>query len=684
MIHLHYQQFTQWLHANPNWAGAVAFFVAFAESIAILGTIIPGSITMTAIGILVGSGVIPITSTLIFAILGAVIGDSISYFTGFYFKNRLTKIWPFNKHPQWLGHANLFFERHGGKSIFLGRFIGPIRAMIPIIAGMLNMRPFRFFPIDIFAAIIWAPLYLLPGYLIGLAAINLPADVATKVILSLLLLLVLFWLIIWFIKETSTFITSLVDRTSNKIWQLMVESKHWHWLCNLLRDANHPEDHGQLVLSFLCLLSITLFLLLFFATVYSFGFLQQIDMAVYHFFRGYRATGMDQLMVLTNSLGSRLALFCLILLIFLWLLVKRNFWAAWHWFLACVPALILVRLFQHLHYVHRPIGIQLVVTLSAFPGIQATVSCACYGFLAWLICLEKSNWKKPVYSLAAIIIGLIFLSQLYLGFHWFSDIVGSFLLGTATATNAAIFYQRKLIAPPKSILLSIAAVIFILFSAGLNIHFNSKQELVNATPVWDKQVVDLELWWDIHSEIVPVYRTTNLGYPAELLNLQWAAPSLLTIKDELKSGGWTEERRSFTGSLLTQLQEEKKISRLVLFPSLYADRRPSLIMSKLLPGVKEKIILKLWPANIELVPEGYSLWVGSINYEHPYGKKIFRHTYHLMPEEMAFTALTRTMHISRWRLLVRPANTIPAKLLPSPDAPHYIILIKPRTDNLTE
>ena len=78
------QPVTHWLYHHPHWALALTFLISFSESLAIIGSIVPGSVTMTAIGILAGSGVMRIDMTLLAAILGAVAGDSASYFMGYY------------------------------------------------------------------------------------------------------------------------------------------------------------------------------------------------------------------------------------------------------------------------------------------------------------------------------------------------------------------------------------------------------------------------------------------------------------------------------------------------------------------------------------------------------------------------------------------------------------------------
>src|SRR3990167_687848 len=113
----------QWLNANPEWAGFVTFLVSAAESIAIIGTIVPGSITMTAIGALAGAGIIPLWETLIWATLGAIVGDGVSYWLGHYFNDKLRRVWPFRTNPGLLEKGEGFVHKYGVMSVFIGRFV---------------------------------------------------------------------------------------------------------------------------------------------------------------------------------------------------------------------------------------------------------------------------------------------------------------------------------------------------------------------------------------------------------------------------------------------------------------------------------------------------------------------------------------------------------------------------------
>ncbi|MEH6549487.1 MAG: DedA family protein [Pseudomonadales bacterium] len=161
--------FWLWLQQNQEWLAGIIIVTAFIESFAILGIIVPGVILLAMAAFLAGSGVLDLSTTLICAGLGAVAGDGSSYLIGRYFHRHITHWWPFYQHQNWVDKGERFFLRYGAISVFLGRFIGPIRPVMPLVAGSLFMPKRQFFAINIVSACLWAPFYILPGYMAGKA-----------------------------------------------------------------------------------------------------------------------------------------------------------------------------------------------------------------------------------------------------------------------------------------------------------------------------------------------------------------------------------------------------------------------------------------------------------------------------------------------------------------------------------
>ena len=157
---------SQWIHQglvyitnHPNFGYIFSFCISFLESLPIIGTIIPGSITMTAVGTLIGTGTLPLTPTILSAICGAFFGDFIGFLVGRLGEERIFSIWPFKKNKHWLEYGRSFFQKHGIKSVIIGRFIGPIRSAIPMIASLLGMSYSKFIIAGICSATLWSILY---------------------------------------------------------------------------------------------------------------------------------------------------------------------------------------------------------------------------------------------------------------------------------------------------------------------------------------------------------------------------------------------------------------------------------------------------------------------------------------------------------------------------------------------
>jgi membrane protein DedA with SNARE-associated domain len=144
---------------SESWAIPVAFLVAFGESLCFLSLVWPGWAILTALAFLLaasGAGWPILIPTIIAAGLGGVVGYTISYWVGHYFKDRIGSVWPFTTHPNLIPRGEEFFDEHGLWSVFLGHFIGPVRAVIPVVAGMFSMPQLPFQIANISSAFIWA------------------------------------------------------------------------------------------------------------------------------------------------------------------------------------------------------------------------------------------------------------------------------------------------------------------------------------------------------------------------------------------------------------------------------------------------------------------------------------------------------------------------------------------------
>lgn len=155
------------ISAHAGWAFAVMFVTSFGESFAFLSLLFPGTSLLVAAGALMATGTLPYFPVLAGAVAGAVLGDTVSYWIGRRFGGPLARVWPFIRNPELLPRGIRYFAKYGGLSVFAGRFFGPLRAVIPLAAGIMEMPPDRFWIANIASAIVWAPMLLFTGDIIG-------------------------------------------------------------------------------------------------------------------------------------------------------------------------------------------------------------------------------------------------------------------------------------------------------------------------------------------------------------------------------------------------------------------------------------------------------------------------------------------------------------------------------------
>lgn len=190
----------QFIAHHAAWTFPVMFVTAFGESLVFLSLLFPGTSIMVAAGLLIPSGTLPLFPLLSGAILGAVLGDTVSWWLGLRYGHLLERRWPFSRHPELLEQGRKFFNRFGLASVFIGRFFGPLRATVPLLAGISKMRPLPFWLSNIGSALIWAPALLLPGSAVVLLVDDLPTSNVLKLVMGAVLL-ALFALGVWFVHR---------------------------------------------------------------------------------------------------------------------------------------------------------------------------------------------------------------------------------------------------------------------------------------------------------------------------------------------------------------------------------------------------------------------------------------------------------------------------------------------------
>ncbi len=164
----------------------LVFLIAFIESMVLLGIFLPGWLLLVGIGGLIGADILSFYPIVLSAYFGAVTGEYLSFYLGYHYHHKILSLSFFRNHQKLINSSQIFFQKHGVAGVFIGRFFGPTRALVPFLAGLSEMPQKTFFWINGLSGILWAPLYLIPGILVG-AAFTIEQEERNQLLLLLFL-----------------------------------------------------------------------------------------------------------------------------------------------------------------------------------------------------------------------------------------------------------------------------------------------------------------------------------------------------------------------------------------------------------------------------------------------------------------------------------------------------------------
>lgn len=162
-LEAHAQQVVEFVRVHEAWAAPVVFALAFGESLAFISLLIPAWAALVGIGVLISSGNLNFWPIWIAGSIGAALGDWLSYWIGVKLGPPVAHMWPLSRHPELLPKGEAFVKRWGVLAIFVGRFFGPLRASVPLVAGIFRMPSLQFQTANFSSAFVWAAVLLTLG-----------------------------------------------------------------------------------------------------------------------------------------------------------------------------------------------------------------------------------------------------------------------------------------------------------------------------------------------------------------------------------------------------------------------------------------------------------------------------------------------------------------------------------------
>ena len=450
--------------ASP-WAYLILGLLAAAESAAFVGLAIPGETAMLLGGFLAYQGRVSLAVMMAAGAVGAVVGDSVGYQVGRVFGEPLkhSRLGRRVGEDRW-AKGEAYLRAKGGRAVFLGRFVGLLRALVPALAGMSRMPYRTFLPWNAAGGVIWAPGFVLLGYLAGGSYQRVERAAGRASLLLLILVVVVGAVVVaarWVARHPER-LREAADRQLDRPWVARLRARYQRQLAFL---AERLRPGGALGLS------LTVSVLALVGTGWAFGAVLQdvlagdegalLDGPVQRFFLAHREAWLTPLMRGATNLGNGAVLIGLVLLAGLAWWARARTWRPLGLLAgAFMGAWGLSEAIRHLTSRARPPAAQAVGhwTGYAFPSGHTTKATATFGMLAALAAATTPRWGRKVrlWTAAALLAGLVGLSRLYLGAHWLTDVLGALTLGAAwlfvllTAARTIGALHGETAAPPGS------------------------------------------------------------------------------------------------------------------------------------------------------------------------------------------------------------------------------------------
>jgi undecaprenyl-diphosphatase len=618
------QALIDFLTQHPTLALGVVFAGALLESVAVIGTVIPGSSVVVAAGVLVGLQALDPWWVAGVAVIGATLGDGFSYWLGHRYHDALRGLWPLKTHPGLLAGGQAYFAEHGGKSVFLGRFLGPVRAIVPVVAGMSGMPMLRFTMVNVLSAIAWSAAHLLPGALFG-ASLQLAGAVSSRLLILLAGVVAVAWLCTVLLRLTHRSAWPVVSRQRDRIvaWAGPRTGVFPRVALSLL-DPARPESLGLLFAAVMLLGGAWMFLGIL-EDVVSSDPLVQFDHVVFTALQKLRTGLVDEVMIAATELGSATVAIAVIAAVSVVLAWKRCWRTLAYWLTAVGFAQPLVWILKMTLERARPMPMYDGADGFSFPSGHAASSIVLYGFLAFLLAHEKRpRITLAITLLAAGLVGLIAFSRLYLGAHWLSDVLASLSLGTAWVALLSIAYMQHVRTehlPARALSFTALGTLLLAGTAAVVTH-----HAADAARYAPRQPTSSDLLadWQVDGwRRLPARRTEVDGDHEEPLSVQWAGTPNQIVQ-ELEAGGWRRPPPWTLRTSLLWLLPSTSVGLLPVLAKFHRGEPPAMSFERELdPSLR--LVIRCWPTAYWVgaandVP--VALWVGMVTLErleHPAG-----------------------------------------------------------------
>ncbi len=603
------QDLLNWLTANPGWAGFWVFLMSLVESLAFVGILVPGIIILFGIGAMISLGAMDLLPIWLWGSLGALVGDIVSYAIGRRYRGHLAEMWPFARFPRMLERGRQYFRVHGPKSVVIGRFIGPLRPVIPVTAGMLGLEPRRFLLVDIPACIAWTPAYLIPGMLFG-ASLEVASEYAGRMSLVLIIAAVVLWLTWWVIWTAYELLASRSARWLRHFIRWLRRHPVFRRIAGPLLDSNQPEVLSITMMGLLLVVIFWGMVILLFLSPFS-ATPQSIDQSVQAYALALRNHIADPMMIALTQLSRLWVLIPTSMAVLLWLIGAGRKKAALHWLVAMGGGVILQIL---IGWALRstPLLTEAGVNTLYDPSAALTLATVVLGYFAVMIARElKRRRRKWPYVITGLLLSLLVLSRLYLGLDWLSGALVGVALGMAWTFVVGIAYRQRAM---RSFNGTAACLIFfgmLTATFAWQVEQNLESDIAALKLPLLQRELPAQAWWDSEWQSLPHERTALTTVAAREFNFQFAGRPEELAK-ALAVHGWQEAEPANWRWTILSMNPEPSEDTLPPLKRDYLGRADALLLHRLGGDPLAQEIVRLWDSGVRLEPTGEAVYLGQI------------------------------------------------------------------------
>jgi len=448
------------VHLLGHWSYLIIFLAAFLEGAAFMGFLIPGETVVVLSGFLASEGYLKLGGCILIISLGAMLGDTAGYIIGkvvgrSYFERHKRFLFLKEKH---IKVTEDYFRKHGGGTVFIGRFMSVLREMVPFSAGMSEMPFRRFIVYEIAGGICWALAYIFLGYFFGRSWELIGTWAGRAGLFAFLIVLFATGLTYVYRKvvksegELAEWFREKHAKVSSLYFFRLFMAHHKGLIESVEEKLSRETYLGiHLVVGFMFSVLFVWISGEFTERVMTDALFVQADRWILSQILYFRTPAVDTFMSVFSGLGSAVAVIAGSLVIAAYFLLNKRFAGLITYMTAIVGSGILVFIFRRAIYGETEIPGSAFLTAGGWslPGSNGIISIVYYGMITYFVIRSVRSWRLGVFAvlLTAFVVTLIGMSKIYYSrVPYFGDLLagyaGGFFWLIICITGLEIYQER--------------------------------------------------------------------------------------------------------------------------------------------------------------------------------------------------------------------------------------------------